>query len=399
MAPEKWRLEHTTVFAMQGALMVLMGAVVLLAFRGDRRERGDGSGPWFAAGYLLGGAGLIVLALEQHLPQLVIAPVGNGLFLLFSPFVAQGLAKATRQRTSLFVSLSTLAAVAIAALYFFTFIQPSQLGRFAVSAAVSAVMYCSVAMLLWRSKKVLIRQPQRAMVLLLLFQVGVCMVRLLVWQATHTPSWFAGMNIITSVGVALSYLWTNHVLVHTELEKTAMTDPLTGLYNRRALDVIGARELDAVQRKGGPCSALMLDLDGFKQVNDNLGHKAGDASLRAVAATLTSMIRSHDLATRLGGDEFFVLLPGVDERATEEIVGRLKASLRAIRLSADGVTYTIEAAIGRVTLYGDKATLEELLHASDVVLYREKQLNRAKRAFASDAELALENDGLGTVTH
>ncbi len=80
-------------------------------------------------------------------------------------------------------------------------------------------------------------------------------------------------------------------------------------------------------------------------------------------------------------------------------MGRLEANLQAIRLSAGGVTYTIEAAIGRVTLYGDKVTLDDLLHASDVVLYREKQLNRAKRAFAAATDLSLENDGLGTVTH
>ncbi len=385
---------------MQGALMALMGAVILLAFRGERRQRGDGSGSWLAAGYCLGGVGLCVLALERHLPQSLIAPIGNALFLLFTPFVAQGLAKATRQHTSMLVSLSALAAVAIAVLYYFAYVEPNDLARLTVSAVVSVVMYSSVIVLLMRSKEVLIRQAQRAMVFLFLFQIATVLARVLVWHWTHTQSWLAGMNIVTSVGVALSYLWMNHVLVHSELEKTAMTDPLTGLYNRRALDVIGARELDAVRQKCEPCSALMLDLDQFKRVNDTLGHKAGDASLRAVADTLTNLIRPHDLATRLGGDEFFVLLPGADERTTQEIVGRLEANLRAIRLSAGGVMYTIEAAIGRVTLYGDKVTLDELLHASDVVLYREKQLNRAKRAFASDAELSLdETDGLGTVTH
>jgi diguanylate cyclase (GGDEF)-like protein len=396
-----WRrdgvLEHTTVFAMQGALMVLMGAVILLAFRGERRQRGDGSGPWLAAGYCLGGVGLCVLALERHLPLPVIAPIGNALFLLFSPLVAQGLAKATRQRTSMLVSLSALAAAAIAVLYYLAYVQPDDLARLTVSAVVSTVMYSSVIVLLMRSKEVLIRQAQRAMIFLFLFQIVTVLARAFVWHLTHTLSWLAGMNIITSVGVALSYLWMNHVLVHAELEKTAMTDPLTGLYNRRALDVIGVRELDAARQKCEPCSALMLDLDEFKQVNDSLGHKAGDASLRAVAEMLTNVIRPHDLATRLGGDEFFVLLPGADERTTQEIIGRLEAHLQAIRLSAGGVTYTIEAAIGRVTLYGDKVTLDELLHASDVILYREKQLNRAKRAFVSATDLSLENDGLGSV--
>jgi diguanylate cyclase (GGDEF)-like protein len=393
-------LEHTTVFAMQGALMVLMGAVLLFTFRRDRRQRGDGSGPWLAAGYCLGGMGLCLLALEHHLPLPLIAPIGNALFLLFCPFVAHGLAKATRQRTHMLFFLTALDAVAILVLYHFAYVQPNDVARLTVSAVVSTVMYSSVVVVLMRQKEALIRQTQRAMIFLFLFQMGTMLVRVLAWHWMHTPSWFAGLNIVTCVGVALSYLWMNHVLVHAELEKTAMTDPLTGLYNRRALDVIGERELDAARQKCEPCSALMLDLDEFKQVNDSLGHKAGDASLRAVAEMLTHVIRPHDLATRLGGDEFFVLLPGADERTTQEIVERLEENLRTIRLSADGVIYMIEAAIGRVTLYGDKMTLEELLHASDVVLYREKQLNRAKRAFAAAADLSLdENGGLRTVTH
>ena len=102
--------------------------------------------------------------------------------------------------------------------------------------------------------------------------------------------------------------------LHRRVEQQAVTDELTGIANRRQFfDVLG-REFERAQRFDQPLSLIMLDIDDFKRINDRpeLGHLAGDAVLRAVAATIQGMIREIDLAARYGGEEFAVLLPQTD---------------------------------------------------------------------------------------
>ncbi len=92
----------------------------------------------------------------------------------------------------------------------------------------------------------------------------------------------------------------------------AMFDPLTGLYNRRFAEPRVEAEVKRCQRKGTALTLLLLDLDGFKQINDSHGHPVGDTVLRAFAEHITRAIRGSDLAARLGGDEFMLLLPECD---------------------------------------------------------------------------------------
>ena len=107
------------------------------------------------------------------------------------------------------------------------------------------------------------------------------------------------------------------------LYRMAMFDPLTGLYNRRFAEPRVETEVVRCQRKGTALTLLLLDLDGFKEINDNHGHPAGDAVLRAFAEHLTRAIRGSDLAARLGGDEFMLLLPECDSDQLQRVLERL----------------------------------------------------------------------------
>jgi diguanylate cyclase (GGDEF)-like protein len=194
----------------------------------------------------------------------------------------------------------------------------------------------------------------------------------------HGDVLFSWIGVVAIAGMAICYLWMDSLRVHAELEQTAMTDPLTGLYNRRVLDSIAARHLEHAARRLLPCSALMMDIDRFKVINDELGHAAGDSTLSAVAGALQASLRASDIATRLGGDEFFVLLPGTDEAAAELIVARIRNSIDRLRLQAmGGQVFNVSVSVGRATKRGTDVTVDELLHASDIVLYREKQINRS----------------------
>ncbi|MDP9830830.1 GGDEF domain-containing protein [Kineosporia succinea] len=157
-------------------------------------------------------------------------------------------------------------------------------------------------------------------------------------------------------------------LAHSELRVQALTDPLTGLVNRTGFTEATGQVLS--HPDPGPVSVLFIDLDDFKEVNDNLGHAAGDALLVRVAALLQSLVRTDDVVARLGGDEFAVLLRGIDEDAAARIAERVVLGTSMLTSGPDG-EYTIGASIGLVR--GEPgAGLEDLLIRADLAMYEAK---------------------------
>lgn len=158
-------------------------------------------------------------------------------------------------------------------------------------------------------------------------------------------------------------------------QEQALTDPLTGLRNRRAFDLALARLRETDQ----PCALLHLDLDHFKQVNDTQGHAAGDLVLRVVARRMLSVVRVDDIIARVGGDEFVLLLPGMTDEADLDPVARRLISVIEEPVS-DGarchrVSASIGGALGRMRT-GDEA--EALMAAADRALYAAKDAGRGR---------------------
>ncbi|MGY1697490.1 diguanylate cyclase [Geodermatophilus sp. SYSU D00814] len=150
------------------------------------------------------------------------------------------------------------------------------------------------------------------------------------------------------------------------LRRAACTDPLTGLVNRRAWEDGAVRVLAAAGRAGEPVTVALLDLDGFKAVNDTGGHAAGDALLRSLASSWRSELRRSDLLGRVGGDEFALCLPGSDTAATADLLQRLRA-VSAGPWSAGTAT----ARPGE--------DLDEVVARADAALYRQKAVRSARR--------------------
>lgn len=149
-------------------------------------------------------------------------------------------------------------------------------------------------------------------------------------------------------------------------------DGLTGLPNRKLL-TLRTRQALAAAGAGRRLGLFLLDLDRFKEVNDTLGHAAGDRLLQIVAHRLTHSVRPGDLVARLGGDEFAVLLPTVrDERAAREVAARLRAALgEPVRL--EGLTFDLEASVGIALCPDHAADFESLLQRADVAMYVAKE--------------------------
>ena len=389
-------LEHRTVFAIQAIFLLLLSGPILLVFRRHRRQRRDHSAWWLAAAYLTSGIGLAMLTLEQSPYALVNTIVGNTLLLAFCGLASRGLAEATGQRLRLWWILLVTDAAAVAAFSYWTWMSPSWMLRSWASGILTAAIYGALIWQLSRAKERVILPAVRAMMGLFLLHIVVHTVRLLVWHTTGTGLWFSGMNILTICGVALSYLWADGLRSRQAMEHMAMTDPLTGLYNRRAMDVIGMYELRRAARYGRPSSAMMLDVDCFKDINDTQGHAAGDAALRALAGIVQSFC---DTGMRLGGDEFFLLLPDHDEAAAAAIAAKIHSALAALVLSGTGGTrFAMSVSIGCVTLRGATITTSDLMHASDIVLFGEKQARRKGRFGADDSEIWRENNCVPGVT-
>lgn len=158
----------------------------------------------------------------------------------------------------------------------------------------------------------------------------------------------------------------------------SVTDPLTGLYNRRYLETMLEREL-ALQRRGGrTLCVMMIDIDEFKAVNDRHGHAAGDAVLRELAAILRRELRTSDLAVRMGGDEFLVVLPDAQPEQAAAIAERLRAGLGSRAFPEIG-SCAVTASIGIVQA-GAEAGMAGLLRSADEALYRAKRSGRDRIA-------------------
>jgi diguanylate cyclase (GGDEF)-like protein len=156
----------------------------------------------------------------------------------------------------------------------------------------------------------------------------------------------------------------------------AYHDTLTGLPNRRLLDDRLRQAVFAAQRRDARVALMVIDLDQFKQVNDALGHRAGDSVLREVANRIAGCLRKADTLARHGGDEFVVVIPDVHQDGDCQVVA--EKILRALvpPFHVDGRDFTIGASIGLSLYPVDAGDGEALLRNADAAMYRAKQLGR-----------------------
>jgi diguanylate cyclase (GGDEF)-like protein len=156
------------------------------------------------------------------------------------------------------------------------------------------------------------------------------------------------------------------------LQALAYHDELTGLPNRRLLRDRLYQALAQALRYDRQVALLLLDLDGFKSVNDRLGHDAGDNLLIAVAERLSACVRAADTACRYGGDEFVIMLPAVDRRSMAEAVVTKMQQRLSQPYQIDGFEIRMSASLGVVFYPGDGRTPDQLLKRADDALYRKK---------------------------
>jgi len=165
-----------------------------------------------------------------------------------------------------------------------------------------------------------------------------------------------------------------------ELEQSSLTDPLTGLANRRSLEKDGSKVIEICRRSGVACSCLVLDLDHFKHVNDTYGHQTGDAALQTVSTILKNNTRTSDICARFGGEEFTILASSTTAEAAMCLAEKIRTEVEKNPIVHGSFTFNITVSIGVAEIlqedHSSSSALEEGIRAADCAMYTAKRTGR-----------------------
>jgi diguanylate cyclase (GGDEF)-like protein/putative nucleotidyltransferase with HDIG domain len=188
------------------------------------------------------------------------------------------------------------------------------------------------------------------------------------------------MRLLETVSrIASDAVWS--ALTHAESEVRALTDPLTGLPNARSLQARFESEISRARRTGSRFQILMIDLDGFKTVNDRFGHKTGDLLLKHLSDLMKEELREYDFLARYAGDEFVVIIPESDNPAAWELAQRIEKSVSSYRMNTgDGSFASVGASIGYASYPNNGETLDQIVIAADKAMYSVKERRKSELA-------------------
>jgi len=173
---------------------------------------------------------------------------------------------------------------------------------------------------------------------------------------------------------------------HAEAQAFALTDPMTGLPNARSLQLQFEKEVGRASRTGSTFQVLVMDLDGFKAVNDTFGHKVGDQMLSEVGKVIQQQLRDYDFLSRYGGDEFVALVPETDQEAVADLCSRIENAVRDFRLPIDErIVASVGISLGAAGYPESGSTFDQMIVAADKMMYSRKFSRKQKAAFEHHA--------------
>ena len=202
------------------------------------------------------------------------------------------------------------------------------------------------------------------------------------WREFSRNLFFLTGSALPMIGT-IGFLLMCNDRINEELSRLAMLDPLTGVFNRRTFEERAQRVIGEAARGLHPLSLLAVDIDHFKLVNDEFGHAGGDEALRLVVALMQETLSEGQILSRIGGEEFAVLLPGADEDEAAETAERLRRHLENSAVDVEGRKLVLKISAGVATVGPDTHNLATLLRAADRALYVAKRAGRNRVATSS----------------
>lgn len=182
---------------------------------------------------------------------------------------------------------------------------------------------------------------------------------------------YAGMLVVTFT-MTFGYILLCNSRFNIELKEQAVVDPLSSLYNRRGVQAFLEKEIAMTKRTSNPLALLILDVNQFKNVNDHYGHEAGDEAIKHVAESIMHFVRVSDLAGRIGGDEFVVVLPNTDREEAQTVADRISSKIESTPLIYRDFSIELTVCIGLAVLDDQETCYDDLFLEADKALYRAK---------------------------
>jgi diguanylate cyclase (GGDEF)-like protein len=197
------------------------------------------------------------------------------------------------------------------------------------------------------------------------------------WRAITVSGPFSESDLDFAVGLARqAAIAIENARLYNQMQHLAITDTLTGVYNRRGLLEHGQREINRALRSDRPLAVIMLDIDNFKQVNDSYSHAAGDQVLQALALLCQENLREVDIIGRYGGEEFAILLPETDGDGAYLVAQRLRQSAAETSIPTQHGEISITVSVGIACTQGEISNLAVLLDMADTAMYEAKRAGR-----------------------
>ncbi|HTW47623.1 MAG TPA: GGDEF domain-containing protein [Acidobacteriaceae bacterium] len=368
-------------------LMCAYAATLLLVLAGlqvVRRSAPDLRGVAFLRQFIVcATCGVLLIALRPQLVPLFSIVAANYFFFAGVIFLYAGATQILSLPPRLLPALVALCVLTLPLFLWFTYVRNIPLVRLEIHCSVIACILSVTVVLLLRHGQGGLRYPAHAAAWILGTAVAVhCAWGISDLFIRPTPTFmrpdainagFSYLSMILGLGNVVSLAWLSLCVHRQELQIVAQTDSLTGLLNRGAFEESLRRELARCLAQGSVLGLMLVDIDYFKQVNDEHGHLAGDDVLRRISATLRAGIRPSDVLARYGGEEFVILLHSAGPAQTEEVAERLRADVADLVSLPGGVRLT--ASFG-VAVSQPQDSVSSLLVRADEALYRSKRDGR-----------------------
>lgn len=369
---------------------VILGALLLFAWR---RDQSTDALAWWGAGYLVGGLSFALLSARGEIANVFSIEIANGLLLLGYSLLLAGTRAFSGRETPVTVFL-------VAPLIWLTAMQVPAIAsdidlRVIIISSLQFGLIALMAHEFWRERAepLLSRWPT---IILLATHAVILVGRMIVVMVTpilsHEDLFRSPVFAVMAFGTVLYTIAFAFLLLSMTKERTemrhriaALIDPLTGLPNRRAFMIDAEATIAGRVSRSAPIAVLLADLDRFKAINDVYGHAIGDRVLTVFAASLHRCLGANDLAGRIGGEEFAILLPEKDEAAALALAERIRVVFAdaAAEIGGHAVAATVSIGVAASRIGGHD--LDGLLGRADGALYQAKEAGRNRvAAFAGD---------------
>ena len=371
---------------------VILGALLLFAWR---RDQSTDALAWWGVGYLVGGISFALLSARGEIANVFSIEIANGLLLLGYSFLLAGTRAFSGRETPVTVFL-------IAPLIWLTAMQVPAIAsdidlRVIIVSSLQFGLIALMAYEFWRERAepLLSRWPT---IILLATHAVILIGRMIVVMVTpimsHEDLFRSPVFAVMAFGTVLYTIAFAFLLLSMTKERTemrhriaALIDPLTGLPNRRAFMIDAEATIAGRVSRSAPIAVLLADLDRFKAINDVYGHAIGDRVLTVFAASLHRCLGANDLAGRIGGEEFAILLPQKDEAGALALAERIRVVFAdaAAEIGGHAVAATVSIGVAASRIGGHD--LGGLLGRADGALYQAKEAGRNRvAAFAGDGD-------------